>query len=55
MTPTREQDGDGDGGSAQLLSGGVGQQQVTVRFQRHTGLANLPTVRFQLIVYGLDL
>lgn len=53
MTPTKENGG--DGGSVELLSGGVGQPEVTVRFKRHTEVSHLPTVRFQLIVYGLDL
>lgn len=53
---TEEQEGVGgeDAGSVELLSGGVGQQNVTLRFRRHAEVAHLPTVHYQLIIYGLD-
>lgn len=53
---TEEQEGDAgrDVGSVELLSGGVGQQNVTLRFRRHAEAAHLPTVHYQLIIYGLD-
>lgn len=50
-----EGQGEGDGGSVELLSGGVGQQKVALRFRRHAQGSHLPTVHFQLIIYGLDL
>lgn len=54
MTEEQEGDGNGDGGSVELLSGGVGQQQVALRFRRHAKVAHLPIVHYQLIIYGLD-
>ncbi|XP_034478146.1 uncharacterized protein LOC117784504 [Drosophila innubila] len=53
MTPLEEHGG--DGGTAQLLSGGVGQRHTTVRFKRHSRVDQLPTVHFQLVIYGLNL
>ncbi|KAM8711723.1 hypothetical protein ACLKA7_012263 [Drosophila subpalustris] len=53
MTPLEEHDG--NGGTAQLLSGGVGQKHVTVRFKRHSTIDQWPTVHFQLVIYGLAL
>ncbi|EDW62015.1 uncharacterized protein [Drosophila virilis] len=47
MTPP-----EGDGGRAQLLGGGVGQQYATVRFQRHR---SVPVLHYQLVIYGVEL
>lgn len=54
MTAEQEGDAGGAAGSVELLSGGVGQQNVTLRFKRHAEVAHLPTVHYQLIIYGLD-
>ncbi|XP_060655490.1 uncharacterized protein LOC132790804 [Drosophila nasuta] len=46
----------GDGGTAQLLSGGVGQQHARVRFKRHSTDDQLPeAMHFQLVIYGINL
>ncbi|EDW01064.1 uncharacterized protein LOC6560735 [Drosophila grimshawi] len=42
----------GDGGAAELINGGVGQQHATVRVLRHRAVDQL---HFQLVIFGIDL